>query len=59
MQQAYDNQIQEYLFSQWVAATLKLKILNQHISTQDDIDPSMSLLIKKKKKQHKQKSLLS
>ncbi|AWL20519.1 amino acid ABC transporter substrate-binding protein [Acinetobacter nosocomialis] len=38
MQQAYDNQIQEYLFSQLVSAKLKLKILDQHISTQDNID---------------------
>lgn len=38
MQQAYDNQIQEYLFSQLVSAELKLKILDQHISTQDNID---------------------
>lgn len=38
MQQAYDKKIQEYLFNQWVFTTLKLKILDQHISTQDDID---------------------
>ena len=38
MQQEYDNQIQEYLFNQWIATTLKLKMLDQHISTQDDID---------------------
>ncbi|ENX32442.1 MULTISPECIES: hypothetical protein [Acinetobacter] len=38
MQQAYDNQIQEYLFGQLVSAKLKLKILDQHISTQDNID---------------------
>ncbi|MGQ0475793.1 amino acid ABC transporter substrate-binding protein [Acinetobacter variabilis] len=49
MQQAYDNQIQDYLFSQWVAATLKLKILNQHISTQDDIDHIYEFFDKKEK----------
>ncbi len=49
MQQAYDNQIQDYLFSQWVAATLKLKILNQHISTQDDIDHIYESFDKKEK----------
>lgn len=38
MQQAYDKKIQEYLFNQWIFTTLKLKILDQHISTQDDID---------------------
>lgn len=38
MQQACDKKIQEYLFNQWVFTTLKLKILDQHISTQDDID---------------------
>ena len=38
MQQSYSDQIQEYLFSQWVSTALKLKILDQHISTQDDID---------------------
>ncbi|MFW1995500.1 amino acid ABC transporter substrate-binding protein [Acinetobacter guillouiae] len=37
-QQAYNDQIQEYLFSQWFSTALKLKILDQHISTQDDID---------------------
>ena len=37
-QQADNDQIQEYLFSQWVSTALKLKILDQHISTQDDID---------------------
>lgn len=35
---ALNKKTQDYLFSQWVAATLKLKILDQHISTQDDID---------------------
>ena len=38
MQQSYSDQIQEYLFNQWIFTTLKLKILDQHISTQDDID---------------------
>ena len=38
IQQKYNYQIQEYLFNQWIATTLKLKILDQHISTQDDID---------------------
>ena len=38
MQQAYFNQIQEYLFGQLVSTKLKLKILDQHISTQDNID---------------------
>ena len=37
-QQADNDHIQEYLFTQWVATTLKLKMLDQHISTQDDID---------------------
>ena len=38
MQQSYSDQIQEYLFNQWIFSTLKLKILDQHISTQDDVD---------------------
>lgn len=38
MQQSYSDQIQEYLFNQWIFTTLKLKILDQHISTQDDVD---------------------
>ena len=38
MQQSYRDKIQEYLFNQWIFTTLKLKILDQHISTQDDID---------------------
>lgn len=38
MQQAYDNQIQEYLFNQCVAITLKLKMLDQYISFKEDID---------------------
>lgn len=38
MQQAFDNQIQEYLFNQWVAITLKLKMLDQYISSKEDID---------------------
>lgn len=38
MQQAYDNQIQEYLFNQCVAITLKLKMLDQYISSKEDID---------------------
>lgn len=38
MQQAYYNQIQEYLFNQCVAITLKLKMLDQYISSKEDID---------------------
>ena len=38
LQQSYSDQIQEYLFNQWFSTTLKLKILDQYISTQDDID---------------------
>lgn len=38
MQQAYDNQIHEYLFNQCVAITLKLKMLDQYISSKEDID---------------------
>lgn len=49
MQQEYNNQIQEYLFNQWIATTLKLKILDQHISTQDDIDHIYESFDKKEK----------
>ncbi len=35
---ALNKEIQDFLFSQWVATMLKLKCLDQHISKQDDID---------------------
>ncbi|WP_353166520.1 amino acid ABC transporter substrate-binding protein [Acinetobacter sp.] len=49
IQQEYNDQIQEYLFNQWIATTLKLKILDQHISTQDDIDHIYESFDKKEK----------